>query len=164
MAHSSLIERFAFGKTIEDDVAEPHISVVPRSTTMLVARLLIGAIFLVSGFAKLSDTAGTIGHMEAAGIPAPHVLVYVAAYAEIFGAIAVLGGFLARVGAIGLVTYLAITTLTMHAFWNYEGQQQLQQSVQFMKNLAIIGGLLLLFAVGPGRFSIDALLRKPRQP
>ena len=164
MPHTSLAERFAFGTTIDDGVAEPHVSVVPRSGTTLLARVLIAAIFLVSGFAKLADPAGTIGHMQSIGIPAPHVLVYIAGYAEIFGAVALLFGFLARVGALGLAVYLVITTVTFHAFWSYQGQEQLQQSIQFLKNLAIIGGLVLLFAVGPGRYSIDAKLRKPQQP
>jgi len=164
MPHTSLAERFAFGTTVDDGVAEPHISVVPRSGTTLIARVLIAAIFLVSGFAKLGDTAATIGHMQSVGIPAPHVLVYIAAYAEIFGAIALLTGFLARIGAIGLALFMVVTTLTFHAFWNYHGQEQMQQSIQFMKNLAITGGLVLLFAVGPGRYSVDAKLRKPRQP
>jgi putative oxidoreductase len=52
----------------------------------------------------------------------------------------------------------------MHAFWNFEGQEQLMQNVQFMKNLAIIGGLMMVFAVGPGRLSIDAKMRKPFSP
>lgn len=164
MAHASLIERLAFGSTRHDDVTESHVSVVPRSTTMLVARVAMSVIFLVGGFAKLANTAGTIEHMQSVGIPAPHVLVYIAAYAEIFGGLALLTGFLARVGAIGLVVYLVITTLSFHAFWNYAGEEAVRQSTQFTKNLAVIGGLLLLFAVGPGRFSIDALLRKPHQP
>lgn len=163
MPHVSLAKRFAFGTPAEDET-EPHIGVVPRSATMLVARVLIGAIFLLSGFAKLSDTAGAIGHMQSVGIPAPHVLVYIVGYAEILGGLAVISGFLARVGAIGLVVFLVITTFTFHAFWNYEGQQMIQQNVQFMKNLAVMGGLLLLYAVGPGRYSVDARLRKPFSP
>ncbi len=160
MPHTSLAERFAFG-TPADYVPDTHIGAVPRSGTMLVARVLIGAIFLLSGFAKLTDTAGAIGHMQSVGVPAPHVLVYIAGYAEILGGLAVISGFLARVGALGLVVFLVITTLMFHAFWNYEGQEMIQQSVQFMKNLAIMGGLLMIFAVGPGRYSVDAKLRRP---
>ena len=163
MAHASIAERFAFG-TPADEVSEPHIGVVPRSATILVARVLMGAIFVLSGIAKLTDPAGAIGHMERSGIPSADVLVYVAAFAEILGGLAVISGFLARVGAIGLVVFLAITTLVMHAFWNFQGQEMIQQNVQFMKNLALMGGLLLLFAVGPGRYSIDARIRRPFSP
>jgi putative oxidoreductase len=163
MAHASLAERFAFGTPLEED-AEPHIGVVPRSTTMLVARVLISAIFLLSGIAKLTDPAGAIGHMERVGLPNANVLLYVAAFAEILGGLAVLSGFLARVGSLGLVVYLAITTLVFHRFWELQGQEMVMQNVQFMKNLAIMGGLLLLYAVGPGRYSIDARLRRPFSP
>jgi len=163
MAHVSIAERFAFG-TPTEQVSEPRFGVLQRSGTMLVARILIGAIFLVSGFAKLGDHSGTAGHMAGVGIPAPDVLAYVAGWAEIIGGIAVMAGFLARIGAFALVAFLTITTLVFHAFWNYQGQELIQQSVQFMKNLAVIGGLLLLYAVGPGRYSIDAKLRRPLAP
>jgi putative oxidoreductase len=159
-----MAERFAFGTPMTEDEAEPHISVVPRSTTMLVARILMAAIFLTSGFAKLTDPAGAIGHMTASGIPAADVLVYVAGIAEILGGLSLVFGFFARLGALGLVVLLAIINVTMHAFWLVEGQERLMQTVQFVKNLAVMGGLLLLYAVGPGRFSIDWKMRKPMQP
>lgn len=163
MAQSSLAERFAFGTPVET-VSEPHIGTVQRSTALLIGRILIGAIFLVSGIAKLSDPAGTIGYMTKAGVPAADVLVYVAGFAEILGGLAVISGFLARVGSIGLFVFMAITTLAMHAFWNFEGQERMTQNVQFMKNLSIMGGLLVLWATGPGRFSIDARVRRPYSP
>ena len=163
MAHPSLAERFAFGTPIET-VSEPHVGTVQRSTALLIGRILIGAIFLVSGLAKLTDPAGAIGYMAKAGIPAADVLVYVAGFAEILGGLAVISGFLARIGAIGLFVFMAITTLTMHAFWNFQGQERIMQNVQFMKNLSIMGGLLMLWATGPGRFSIDARVRRPYSP
>lgn len=164
MAHASFIERFAFGRPVTEAEARPHIGVAQRSTTMLIARFLMAAIFIVSGYAKISDPAGAMGYMQSVGIPSAGVLVYVAGFAEILGGFSLALGVLARVGAIGLVALLVIINLTMHAFWTYEGAERLQQSVQFTKNLAVMGGLLLLFAVGPGRFSIDALLRRPLQP
>lgn len=163
MAHSSLAERFAFGTPVET-VTEPKIGTVQRSTTLLIGRILIGAIFVITGLAKLSNPAGTVGYMTAAGIPAADVLVYLAGFAEILGGLAVISGFLARVGSIGLFVFLAITTLTMHAFWKFEGPERMTQNVQFMKNLSIMGGLLMLWATGPGRFSIDARLRRPYSP
>ncbi len=102
--------------------------------------------------------------MTKSGIPAADVLIYVAAFAEVFGGLAIISGFLARVGSIGLFVFMAIATLTMHAFWKFEGQEMIQQNIQFMKNLSIMGGLLVLWATGPGRFSIDAKLRRPSSP
>lgn len=164
MAQASLVERFAYGTPVTRDEAEPHIGVIQRSTTMLVARILMAAIFLVSGFSKVTDPAGAIGYMQSANIPAAGVLVYIAGFAEILGGLSLVFGMLARVGALGLVVVLMLINFTLHTFWTYEGAERLQQTTQFIKNLAVMGGLLLLFAVGPGRFSIDAKRRKPMQP
>jgi putative oxidoreductase len=140
------------------------VRVAPRPTMMLVGRIALGAIFLMSGVAKLADQQGTLQHMEQAGIPAAHLLLLVAAFAEIFGALALMTGFLARLGAIGLVVYLAITTLVFHHFWDLGGDEQKMQMINFMKNLAIIGGLLVLSAAGAQRYSIDARRRRPVEP
>jgi putative oxidoreductase len=133
----------------------------PRAA--LIARFLIAAIFVVSGTAKLTDTAATAAHMTEMGIPYADTLAMIAGAAEIVGAISIALGFLTRIGSIGLVLFMIPTTLIFHAFWNYEGKERLPQMVNFMKNLAIMGGLTSLFAFGAGRFSIDHLLRRPRR-
>jgi putative oxidoreductase len=98
--------------------------------------------------------------MSEHGIPAPNVLVYVAALAEIFGGLSLLLGFLTRIGALGLTAFLVVTTLVFHDFWAVPGEQARMQMIQFMKNLAVIGGLVVVFATGAGRYSIDALIRR----
>ena len=149
MATTGIAERHSFGP------------VASQPTVVLIARICLGAIFLMSGAAKLFDTAGTVQHMVAAGIPAAGTLVYVAAIAEICGALAIMTGFLTRLGAAGLVVFLAITTVAFHHFWTLGGDEQKAQMINFMKNLAIIGGLGMLVATGAGRCSIDAKRRKP---
>jgi putative oxidoreductase len=146
--------------TDSDDIVVVS-SQYPRAA--LIARFLIAAIFVVSGTAKLTDTAATAAHMTGAGIPYADTLAMIAGAAEILGAISIAAGFLTRIGAIGLVLYLIPTTLIFHAFWNSEGKERLEQTVNFLKNLAIMGGLTSLFAFGAGRFSIDYLLRRPRR-
>jgi putative oxidoreductase len=159
----SLAERFAFGRP-ENPARDPAlIHVATRSMSALVGRILLAAIFLVSGIAKVVDPAGAIGHMESAGIPAAGVLLWIAAAAEIAGGLSLAVGFLARVGALGLVVYLIPTTLLFHDFWNYAAAEQVSQMSNFMKNLAVMGGLLLLYAHGPGRFSVDAKVRTPKE-
>ena len=128
----------------------------------LIGRLLIAAIFLMSGIAKLTDTPGTVAHMTSAGIPYANTLALVAGGAEILGAIALILGLLTRLGAAGLILYMIPTTLIFHAFWNYAGQERLPQMVNFMKNVGIIGGLSALVAFGASRFSIDYLIRRAR--
>jgi putative oxidoreductase len=160
----SIAERIAFGRPEDPDRDPEVIHVVPRPTAALIGRILIAAIFITSGIAKVVDPAGAVGYMKAVGIPQPDVLVWVAALAEILGGLAVLFGFLTRVAALGLLVFLAVTTLCFHAFWNLEGAEQKTQMVNFMKNLAIGGGLMMLIANGAGRYSADYALRRPMSP
>ena len=102
--------------------------------------------------------------MAAAGVPYASALVYVAAIAEIIGGLMVMTGFLTRPGAVLLVLYLVPVTIIMHGFWNAAGQERTMQFVQFMKNLSIIGGLLMIVAFGPGKWSVDWKLRRPKEP
>jgi putative oxidoreductase len=135
---------------------------VPRSTTDLIGRILLASIFLVSGIAKLTDTDHTAGYMTSVGIPSAHALALVAGTAEILGGVAILLGVLTRAGAAGLFLFMVPTTLLFHHFWDLEGADQKTQMVNFMKNLAIMGGLAELVAHGAGRFSIDAWLQRRR--
>jgi putative oxidoreductase len=159
-----IAEHRGFERPVTDDDDDDIVVVSPHyPTAALIGRFLIAAIFVVSGTAKLTDTAGTAAHMTQMGIPYADTLAMVAGVAEILGAISLVAGFLTRIGGIGLVLYMIPTTLIFHAFWNAEGNERLTQTMNFLKNLAIIGGLTGLFAFGAGRFSIDHLLRRPRR-
>jgi len=156
---ATIAERVAFGRPLAPH-EDTKVHVAPRPKTALVGRILLAAIFLVSGFAKLTDTAGTAAHMAGVGIPAPEILALVAGTAEIVGALAILIGFLTRPAAIGLILFMIPTTLLFHNFWAFEGEEVKLQMINFLKNLTIIGGLSLLVAHGPGPFSVDQKLRK----
>lgn len=162
LQQATFAERFAYGRPL-DAADDDMIRTVSRPTVALVARILIGTIFLISGFAKLTDTEQTAAYMTQMGIPAAHTLALVAGCAEVLGALSIIFGVLTRIGAIGLTLFMIPTTLLFHAFWNFTGMEQRTQMVDFVKNLAIIGGLSMLVAFGPGRYSIDAKLRWPKQ-
>jgi len=147
---------------VDDVDADDLIRDTSLPTTALIGRVLIASIFLASGIAKLTDTPGTVAHMVEMGIPYPETLAVVAGAAEVLGAIAILTGFLTRIASAGLILFMIPTTLIFHAFWNYAGQERMPQMVNFMKNLAIIGGLAVLMAQGAGRFSIDHRIRRAR--
>jgi putative oxidoreductase len=158
----SIAERVAFGRPLEaEDDNEIHSA--PRPTTALFGRLALAAIFFVSGFAKLTDTTGTAAHMTQAGIGHAETLAVIAGICEIAGAIALATGFLTRLGALGLFLFLIPTTIIFHGFWNVEGAERMTQMVNFMKNLAIGGGLLGVVAYGAGKYSIDSVLRRPQE-
>ncbi len=160
LIQSTVAERIAFGRPV-DPAIDLTTHVAPRPTWMLVGRVLLASIFLLSGFAKLTDPAGAVGYMEAQGIPSAYALAIIAGLAEILGGLALLFGFLTRIGAFGLMLFLIPTTLIFHDFWTLEGMEAKTQMVSFMKNLGILGGLALLVANGAGRYSIDARLRRP---
>jgi putative oxidoreductase len=164
-----IAEHRAFGRTLGRpdtdagyDVHDDLIRDTSLPTMALIGRLLLAAIFLVSGIAKLTDTPGTVAHMAAAGIPYADTLALVAGAAEVLGAIAIATGFLTRAASLGLILYMIPTTLIFHAFWNYAGEARMPQMVNFMKNLAIIGGLAVLMAQGAGRISLDHRIRSAR--
>jgi len=160
--HASIAERIVYGRPFDPVADDTRAPVVPRSGTALVGRILIAAIFLTSGIAKLTDPTGTMMHMEKAGIANAGTLLYVAGIAEIAGGLSLLFGFLTRIGAMGLILFLAITSVMMHKFWGVPPDAAKMQMVQFMKNLAIMGGLFMVVAMGPGRYSLDRIMRRPK--
>jgi putative oxidoreductase len=165
MLHSvGIAERLAYGRPIDPIADDTPVRVADRPLTALVGRILIAAIFLVSGIAKLVDTDGTAGYMTAVGIPHAHTLAIVAGLCEVAGGLAIASGFLTRIGALGLFLFMIPTTLLFHGFWNFEGAERKMQMVNFMKNLAIMGGLATLVAFGPSLYSVDKKVREPLQP
>lgn len=161
---ASIAERLAWGRPYDPVAGETMAPVVPRSGIALLGRVLLAAIFIVSGFAKFTDPASTVGHMSSVGIGNPEVLVYVAGAAELLGGLALVFGFLTRLAALGLMILLVVITYYFHRFWTMPAAEVAMQQVQFMKNLAILGGLAMVVAMGPGRYSIDARLRRPKAP
>ena len=164
MHHTGIAERLTFGRPVDPVVDDTPVRVAQRPASALIGRILIGAIFLTSGISKLVNTDETVGYMTAMGVPAPETLAIVAGIAEIAGALGLIFGFLTRLAALGLILFMIPTTLVFHAFWTFEGAEHEMQMIQFMKNLAIIGGLATIFAHGPSRYSIDKKIRDPMQP
>jgi putative oxidoreductase len=121
----------------------------------LIGRILIAALFLVAGVGKAMAFAGTAGYLAKLGFPAPEVMTAIAIAIEAGGAILLILGWKTRWVALGLAIFVVIATLAAHRFWEVDASQLVNQRTQFLKNLAIIGGLLLLSAFGPGSSSVD---------
>ena len=113
-----------------------------------IGRLFLSMIFIFSGFTKITGYAATQGYMEAMGVPGM-LLPFVIAL-ELFGGIAILIGFQARLIALLFVGFNIVSALLFHQFWIDESQMN-----PFMKNIAIAGGFLMIFAHGAGAYSID---------
>lgn len=123
--------------------------------TLLLGRILLALIFLVSGFGKIGGWEQTAGYMASKGMPLIPLFLFAAIAIEIGGGLFVLTGRMARVGALALVVFLIPTTLIFHNFWAMEGMERQLNMVMFMKNLAIMGGLLMVAAYEAGPFRID---------
>ena len=127
---------------------------IPKILAVL-GRILLSAIFISSGYHKITGWEQTANYMAAKALPMVPVLLVGAILVEIVGGLSVVVGFKARIGAALLIVFLIPTTVIFHDFWAYEAPQQQDQLINFMKNLAILGGLFQIAAVGPGPWSID---------
>lgn len=125
-------------------------SVVP-----LVGRILVSLIFIFSGINKVAGFSMMAGYAAAKGMPAPSLMIAGALTVEILGGLAILTGFQTKLAAWVVFLFLIPTTLMFHNFWAMQGADRMDNMGHFMKNLAIMGGLLFLASFGPGAYSID---------
>src|SRR5690349_13911474 len=114
-------------------------------------RILIAAIFLISGVMKLAGPAGTIGYIQSVGLPLPELGLGIAVVVEIGGGLALILGYRTR----AVAAALAVFTLATAVFFHFHLADQ-NQFIHFFKNLAITGGLLQIVAFGAPRLSLDA--------
>jgi putative oxidoreductase len=120
----------------------------------LVGRLALAALFLWSGYGKLVSIDGNVAYMQAVGLPAAGLLIWVALLVELLGGAMLLTGWRARWAAAVLALFTVVATFLFHAYWNAPADQALNQQIHFMKNIAIIGGLLVVVAHGAGRYAL----------
>jgi putative oxidoreductase len=150
------------------DTYSPDVSIEPRTPVRrqverwapLIGRTLLAAIFLVAGLSKIADFWTTVGYMQAHGVPAAELLAVLAIGIEIGAGIALLLGGATRLSAIVLLLYMIPVTLIFHAFWAYAGAEQRTQLINFLKNLAIMGGLTYIATYGAGLLALDARRRR----
>jgi putative oxidoreductase len=121
----------------------------------LVGRLLLAVIFILSGFQKIPGFEGTAGYIASKGLPMPQVVAALTIVVELGGGILLAIGYKARWAALALAVFTLLAALIFHNFWAVEAAQKMNQQINFMKNLAITGGMLMVFAFGPGRYSVD---------
>ena len=127
------------------------------SAVGILGRVLLCTIFLLSTLGNkiphFHDVADT---MASVGIPSPQFMLLGAIGFLLLGSTSVILGYKARLGATLLLAFLVLATYYFHAFWTLEGQQQQAQMIEFLKNLSMMGALLMIVANGPGAGSLDA--------
>lgn len=127
-------------------------------------RILVATIFIWSGVSKLLDIDATASYIAARQVPAqigwlteswyPTALAWTAATVEIAGGLMVALGFGVRLAALALIAFTFLTIVLFHDFWNMTGQARVVNSFQVLKNLSIIGALMMLLGAGAGPYSI----------
>jgi putative oxidoreductase len=124
---------------------------------ILAARLLLATLFLIFGWRKLRDFSGTVGQMRQLGVPTPVLAAGVATFMELPVAFAVAVGAFTRPATVLMFFYTLGTALIGHRYWTMTGKDYVDGMDGFYKNLSIMGGFLLLYITGPGKYAIDGL-------
>ena len=127
---------------------------------LLVGRVALGAIFLKSGIQKLMALSAFAASLAGRGIPQSSVWAVIGATVECVGGILIVAGFKTRPASVLMILFVIVATAIAHRYWEFADAARRAQQSQFFKNLSIIGGFVLLFVTGPGRFGIDGLLRR----
>jgi len=125
-----------------------------KSLGGLIGRILLVLIFLNSGINKIENFEGTAKYMAQYGMPYTSFFLFGAAIFELAGSILAILGYYTRFGALLLLLFLIPTTIIFHT--NFEDPNQI---IHLMKNVSMFGGLLVLLAMGSGRFSLDYIFR-----
>lgn len=124
-----------------------------RDLFILLGRIFISGMFLWSAYEKIKNWHSTVSFMKSKGIPQVSIVMPVAVALKIIGALLVLVGWHAHIGALLLLIVTIPFAYYVHPFWKAQGNDHMVERAFFMKELGIIGGLLLLLAIGAGHFA-----------
>jgi putative oxidoreductase len=123
--------------------------------TMFLGRVFLALLFVVSGIGKITGYAGTAAVMASKGLPMVDILLPLTIAVELGGGLLLALGWKARWAAAALFLFLIPTTLIFHQFWGIDPKLVQMQKIHFLKNVAIMGGMLMVLAIGAGAWSID---------
>ncbi len=126
-----------------------------QDAATLLGRVLLAGLFIPAGWAKIAGFSGVAGYISSKGVPMPELCAAIAIALELGAGVLLLVGWQARWAALGLAVFVAVITPIFHGYWAMPEAQQAMQRQAFWKNIAIVGGLLVAWAFGPGRWSLD---------
>jgi putative oxidoreductase len=130
-----------------------------QDAILLAGRIVLGVIFVKSGFQKLLALSAFAASLAHRGLPHSATWAVIGATVEFVGGILIVAGLKARYASLLMILFVIVATGISHRYWELaEAAARRTQESQFFKNLSIIGGLILLFATGAGRFSLDGWL------
>ena len=126
----------------------------------LAARILIALIFVLSGYGKIAGFEGTVGYIASKGLPLPQLAAIGAIIVELGGGVLLIVGWKARWAAAAMLVFTAFAAFLFHNFWAVPPEQAQNQMIHFMKNISMMGALLLVVIHGSGALSVDGDDRK----
>ena len=126
------------------------------SALAFIGRVLFVLLFLPAGIGKLTGFEGTVGYINSVGLPLPELATVVALLIEIIGSLCLLAGFQTRIASIVLAVFTLVASFFFHNYWAAPADQAFVAQLLFFKNIAVVGGLLVLAAQGAGGWSLDA--------
>lgn len=154
----------AVSKPVEGiEMNESNTPIKSDDVILLLGRVALGAIFVKSGIQKLLVLSVFAASLAQRGIPQSEMWAVIGATIEFVGGILIITGFQTRYASLLMVLFVIVATGISHRFWEFADAARRAQESQFFKNLSILGGFLLLFVAGGGRFSLDALLRRRKE-
>jgi putative oxidoreductase len=125
-----------------------------QNLAALAGRILLAVIFIISGFGKITGFDGTVGYIGTK-LPMPQLIAILTIVVELGGGILLAIGYKARWAALALAVFTLVAAAIFHDFWAADAAQKMGQQVNFLKNLSMAGGLLMVFAFGPGGTSVE---------
>jgi|TARA_B110000503_G_scaffold98603_1_gene147736 putative oxidoreductase len=127
-----------------------------HNTGALTGRILLAALFIPAGISKIVGFEGTVGYIASVGLPLATLAAIIAVVVELFAGLALLVGYRIKLAAVVLAVFTLVATVLFHNFWAMPADQAYMQQLMFMKNIAIVGGLLLVAALGGGTWVLGA--------
>jgi putative oxidoreductase len=127
---------------------------------LLIGRVALAWVFVAIGWSHILNPAGLAAYLTSLKAPAPELLAWIGLILEVVISITLVFGVATRYGAVVGIVFLIVATGFAHRYWEYTGPAVGAQYNNFLKNLSILGGMLYVFVIGPGRFSLDAMMRK----
>lgn len=141
-----------------------RLAMANQDAILLAGRIVLGAIFVKSGLQKLLALGAFAASLAGRGVSHSAFWAAVGATVEFVGGILIVTGLKTRSASLLMILFVIVATGISHRYWEYaETAARRAQESQFFKNLSIIGGFILLFAAGPGRFSLDGWLAAGRR-
>ena len=126
-----------------------------QNASALIGRVLIAALFIPAGISKIGGFEGTVGYIASVGLPLATAGAIVAIVIEVAAGAALLVGYRTKQAALVLALFTLVATVLFHNFWAMSEDQAFMQQLMFMKNIAVVGGLLVVAALGGGAWAIQ---------